>query len=126
VQDFLAIDPRFGSREDLRDLVATAHAHGIHVILDVILNHAGPVFSYDADRYPTEHGMDPRWDGRAYPVAGWNDASGQPSLPYGQPVSDSNAAVWPRELQAADNFSGLAASTTGTGIPNSSKAISST
>ncbi|MDO9009904.1 MAG: alpha-amylase family glycosyl hydrolase, partial [Thiobacillus sp.] len=105
VQDFLAIDPRFGSREDLRELVATAHAQGIHVILDVILNHAGPVFSYAADRYSTEHGMDPRWDGRPYPVAGWNDASGQPSLPYGQPVSDPDAAVWPRELQAADNFS---------------------
>ncbi|OYZ56666.1 MAG: hypothetical protein B7Y21_10740 [Hydrogenophilales bacterium 16-61-112] len=107
VQDFLAIDPRFGSREDLHELVETAHAHGIHVILDVILNHAGPVFSYAADRYPTEHGMDPRWDGRPYPVAGWNDAAGQPSLPYGQPVNDPDAAIWPRELQAADDFSRL-------------------
>jgi len=107
VQDFLAIDPRFGSREDLRELVATAHAQGIHVILDVILNHAGPVFTYAADRYPTGHGMDPRWDGRPYPVAGWNDAIGEPGLPYGQPVADPNAAIWPRELQASDNFSRL-------------------
>ena len=107
VQDFLAIEPRFGTREDLRELVATAHAHGIYVILDVILNHAGPVFSYAADRYPAKHGMDPRWDGRPYPVAGWNDATGQPSLPYGQPVDDPDAAIWPRELQAADNFSRL-------------------
>lgn len=107
VQDFLAIDPRFGTREDLRDLVAAAHAHGIHVILDVILNHAGPVFSYDADRYPGTGGMDPRWDGRPYRVRGWNDADGQPSLPYGQPVDDTDAAVWPRELQAVESFSAL-------------------
>ena len=105
VQDFLAIDSRYGSREDLRDLVAAAHAQGIYVILDVILNHAGPVFTYSADRYPTEHGMDPRWDGRGYTVKGWNDATGQPGLPFDQPVADSNAAVWPRELQAADHFS---------------------
>lgn len=104
VQDFLAIDPRYGSREDLRELVAAAHAHGIYVILDVILNHAGPVFSYQPDRYATEHGMDPRWDGRPYPVAGWHDATGQPNLPYEQTVNDRNAAIWPRELQQPDNF----------------------
>ncbi|MDP2031398.1 MAG: alpha-amylase family glycosyl hydrolase [Thiobacillus sp.] len=104
VQDFLEIDPRFGTREDLRALVSTAHAHGIHVILDVILNHAGPVFSYDADRYPTEGGMDPRWDGRDYTVKGWNDATGQPSLPLDQPVADPNAAIWPLELQSTDHF----------------------
>ena len=107
VQDFLDIDPRFGTREDLRYLVATAHAHGIHVILDVILNHSGPVFSYDADRYSGDRGMDPRWDGQPYRVDGWNDASGQPSLPWGQPVADRDAAVWPRELQNAESFSCL-------------------
>ena len=105
VQDFLAVEPRFGSREDLRTLVETAHAHGIHVILDVILNHAGPVFDYAADRYPTGSGMDPRWDGQPYAVAGWKDATGHPTLPFDQPVVDPDAAVWPRELQAAANFS---------------------
>ena len=104
VQDFLAIDPRYGSREDLKALVDTAHAHGIHVILDVILNHAGPVFAYDADRYPAGAGMDPRWDGQPYRVAGWNDAAGQPTLPFDQPVDDPDAAVWPRELQGAEHF----------------------
>lgn len=105
VQDFLAVEPRFGSREDLRTLVETAHAHGIHVILDVILNHAGPVFDYAADRYPTGGGMDPRWDGQPYAVAGWKDARGHPTLPFDQPTLDPDAAVWPRELQAGANFS---------------------
>jgi glycosidase len=104
VQDFLAIEPRFGNADDLRELVDTAHAHGIYVILDVILNHAGPVFSYAADRYPAGSGMDPRWDGNAYAVQGWNDASGAPTLAYGAPVADPDAAVWPSELQAPGSF----------------------
>ena len=105
-QNFLDIEPRFGSREDLRELVATAHAHGIYVILDVILNHAGPVFSYTADRYLTDHGMDARWDGRPYTVAGWHDANGHATLPFAPLNSPgpSEAAIWPRELQTPQSF----------------------
>jgi 1,4-alpha-glucan branching enzyme len=46
IQNFLDVDPNFGSRQDLIDLVNTAHVHGIRVILDIILNHAGDVFGY--------------------------------------------------------------------------------
>ena len=45
IQNFLDVDPHFGTRQDLRDLVRTAHAHGIYVILDIILNHTGDVLS---------------------------------------------------------------------------------
>ncbi len=64
-QDWLDIDPHLTSRTSLtgmsypdnaegrmehyRDLVALAHAKGIKVIQDVVMNHAGPVFYYDAD-----------------------------------------------------------------------------
>jgi glycosidase len=105
-QNFLDIDPRFGSREDLRQLVQTAHEQGIYVILDVILNHSGPVFSYDADRYPTRDGMDPRWDGNPYRVAGWHDAAGRSTLPF-KPLDTqgpTDGAIWPRELQAPETF----------------------
>ena len=46
IQNFLDVDPHYGNREQLRDFVAAAHAAGIRVILDIILNHAGDVFSY--------------------------------------------------------------------------------
>ena len=41
IQDFLAVDPRFGTKDDLRELVRQAHALGMYVILDVIINHSG-------------------------------------------------------------------------------------
>jgi len=64
-QDFLDIDPRLASRQSLdgedypdspegrmrhyRDFVELAHSRGLKVVQDVVLNHAGPVFFYDAD-----------------------------------------------------------------------------
>ena len=64
-QDWLDIDPHLASRVSLtgdpyaegaegrmahyRDFVRLAHAKGIKVIQDVVLNHAGPVFFYDAN-----------------------------------------------------------------------------
>jgi glycosidase len=39
--DTYRIDPRFGSNEDYRRMVAAAHDKGIGVILDVVLNHIG-------------------------------------------------------------------------------------
>jgi len=115
IQNFLDVDPRFGTREDLRALVHEAHQHGIRVILDVILNHTGDVFAYNPDRYLTARGdgasfLDPRWDGRGYDTAGFRDAHGAPTLPFGpvdllaRPDAYPDGAVWPRELQEASTF----------------------
>jgi glycosidase len=116
VQNFLDVDPHFGTRDDLRRMVEVAHAHGIHVVLDVILNHSGNVFGYDPDRYWTPDGrggqfLDPRWDGRPYRVAGFRDARGAPSLPFGpvdltaHPDAWPDGAIWPAELQRPELFS---------------------
>ncbi|WP_371679944.1 alpha-amylase family glycosyl hydrolase [Streptomyces sp. NBC_01276] len=42
----MAVDPRLGTMQDLRQLVSEAHRRGIRVVLDLVLNHAGPVFEY--------------------------------------------------------------------------------
>jgi glycosidase len=64
-QDFLDIDPHLtsavsmkgekypddveGRMRHYRDFVSLAHAKGLKVVQDVVLNHAGPVFYYDVD-----------------------------------------------------------------------------
>ena len=116
IQNFLDVDPRFGTRADLVSVVQTAHQHGIRVILDVILNHAGDVFDYQ----PQQLRCDVRdssgnlvrkeacWqaDGTTYGVLGYRDAAGNPTLPFG-PVAAAHfpdAAVWPADLQPPETF----------------------
>lgn len=115
VQNLVDVDPHFGTREDLRELVQAAHSHGIYVILDIILNHAGNVFDYAPDRYWTrdEQGnefLDPRWDGRPYQVAGYRDREGVPRIPFA-PLAPEDAAlhwpdgaIWPAEFQEPETF----------------------
>ncbi|MBT8287964.1 MAG: alpha-amylase [Bacteroidia bacterium] len=46
-KDWTAIDPNYGTTEDLKKLVETAHANGIRVLLDAVINHTGPVTGKD-------------------------------------------------------------------------------
>lgn len=39
IDDYYAIDPSFGTKEDLKELVDRAHALGMYVILDGVFNH---------------------------------------------------------------------------------------
>jgi glycosidase len=116
IQNFLDVDPHFGTREEFRDFVNAAHEQGIYVILDIIAHHTGNVFGYSADRYP-EHDAatgqwynDPRWDGRPYTVHGFHGRDGQPTLSLdGDNAAQWEAAwpdggIWPREFQRPGVF----------------------
>ncbi len=46
-KDWTAIDPNFGTKEELKELVEKAHSKGIRVLLDAIINHTGPVTEKD-------------------------------------------------------------------------------
>ncbi|NHF59364.1 alpha-amylase [Flavobacteriaceae bacterium TP-CH-4] len=46
-KDWTALDPNFGTKKELETLVKTAHAQGIRVLMDVVLNHTGPVTDSD-------------------------------------------------------------------------------
>ena len=42
IYDYYEIDPRFGTPEDLKELINTAHKHNIRVILDLVTGYAIP------------------------------------------------------------------------------------
>ncbi|MDH7446510.1 alpha-amylase family glycosyl hydrolase [Aquimarina sp. 2201CG14-23] len=46
-KDWTNIDPNFGSHEDLKQLVETAHQNDIRILMDVVINHTGPVTDKD-------------------------------------------------------------------------------
>lgn len=46
-RDWTSLEPNFGNEEDLKKMVEEAHNRGIRVIMDVIINHTGPVTDQD-------------------------------------------------------------------------------
>ncbi|AFY29062.1 alpha-amylase family glycosyl hydrolase [Cyanobium gracile] len=98
IQDFLQIDPRFGTRQNQVGLVNQAHAAGLRIILDVILNHSGEnwlYYSSDGDVFNPHY----RTVG-SYQFGAWRGD-------HGQPISAINGiedGVWPQELQDPDYY----------------------
>lgn len=113
-QDFLNLDERLASDGTLataeRELVALvdeAHARGIHVILDIVLNHSARVFDYvrpngvvssfgDPAVMNAAPGREPpvEWlNGFGFPRGDWRD-----QLPAASHLSPDDA-VWPADLQ---------------------------
>jgi alpha-amylase len=52
-RDWSALDPSFGTKKDLAELVEKAHAKGIRILLDAVINHTGPVTAEDSV-YPAD------------------------------------------------------------------------
>ena len=50
-RDWTALDPNFGTKKDLVELVQKAHSKGIRILLDAVINHTGPVTAEDS-AYP--------------------------------------------------------------------------
>ncbi|WP_430682173.1 alpha-amylase family glycosyl hydrolase [Maribacter halichondriae] len=46
-KDWTALDPNFGTKKDLENLVKTAHKNGIRILMDVVVNHTGPETDID-------------------------------------------------------------------------------
>lgn len=46
-KDWTSIDNRLGSSSDIREMVKTAHENGIKIMMDVVINHTGPVTPLD-------------------------------------------------------------------------------
>ncbi len=46
-RDWTNLDPNFGTKEDLHELIDEAHKRGIRILLDAVINHTGPVTDKD-------------------------------------------------------------------------------
>lgn len=93
IQNFLDVDPRFGTRADLRALVDAAHARGMYVLLDIIYNHSGNNWFYEKDGRPES--MVPYRYSPPWPVHSWRSAAGAPV----QAPAGTDDGVWPAEFQ---------------------------
>lgn len=91
IQDFLAVDPRLGTLEDVQTLVRTAHALDMRVILDIIINHTGDNWAYKDDAEPTYVE-----GGAPYPFGFWRTE--------GSDTLEQDDAVWPAELQSPECY----------------------
>ncbi len=112
LQNFTRVEPRFcadpvRARTDpayadaqLRDLVDAAHARGLSVVLDIVINHTGDVFGYDG-----LGSIAPWRDDPAYPIH-WRDADGRPDPSWADApdAPPADAAVHPPALLRNDAF----------------------
>ena len=79
VRDYYAIDPEYGTKDDLKRLVAAAHARGMKVIIDIVANHT----SWDSVMMQTPAFYKHNAAGRIIPpVPDWEDVA---ALDYGNP-----------------------------------------
>jgi glycosidase len=72
VQDYLAVNPEFGTLDDLRHFVAAAHDLGMHVILDWVANHTAWDNVLVAE-HPEWYARDWKGDFRPTPWWDWDD-----------------------------------------------------
>ncbi|MBD5088996.1 MAG: hypothetical protein HDT30_09355 [Clostridiales bacterium] len=49
--DYTNVDGNMGTAEDLEKFIDTAHTHGIRVVFDIVMNHAGYADAYTANEY---------------------------------------------------------------------------
>jgi glycosidase len=105
-QNFIAVDERFGTEQELMDLVIEAHGRGLYVILDIVLNHSARVFDYLIDGGTKDRFSDSsiinglpgcekevEWlNGYGFPRNDWRN-----TIPDRHLLSDDDA-VYPEEL----------------------------
>jgi glycosidase len=87
IQNFLDIDPRFGTVKDLQKLVKEAHRRNMYVILDIVVNHTGNNWSYPGG-YPYYYS-----DGKKFDFGFWREADPSNGIQW------PDDAIWPLEFQ---------------------------
>src|SRR5208283_3178103 len=107
ITDFLQVDPHLGTDQEFREFVRQAHARGLHVYMDIIVNHTADVIHYadggtdyrDKAAAPFRDAQGRPFDDRAVAFNGLNDPAAFPvlsaerSFPHVPVVSEAEKAV---------------------------------
>jgi|CXWL01.1.fsa_nt_gi glycosidase len=86
--DFLNVDPHLGTNEEYREFIRQAHARGMRVYLDIVVNHTADAIKYQGDKYtyidkataPYRDAKGKPFDERAVAYNGLNDSAAFPAL----------------------------------------------
>ena len=91
ILDFLQIDPHLGTNEEYREFVRQAHARGMRVYMDIIVNHTADVIQLKGDHHyigkdeaPYRNAAGQPFDERAVAFNGVNDPAAFPELSAGR------------------------------------------
>ena len=87
ILDFLHVDPHLGTDADFREFVTQAHARGLKVYMDIVINHTADViqlagdYAYrDKKSFPYRDAKGRVFDDRAVAYNGVNDPAAFPAL----------------------------------------------
>ncbi|HET7536217.1 MAG TPA: alpha-amylase family glycosyl hydrolase [Candidatus Didemnitutus sp.] len=94
ILDFLSVDPHLGTDAEFREFVRQAHARGLKVYLDIIVNHTADVIQYRGGKT----------DYVSKKVAPNRDASGQPFDAHAVAFNGLNSATAFPTLSAERSF----------------------
>ena len=88
ILDFLNVDPHLGTNDEFREFVRQAHARGMKVYLDIVVNHTGDVIYYEGGKFayrdkasaPYRNANGQPFDERVLAYNGLNDPAAFPLL----------------------------------------------
>lgn len=109
VLDYTQTDANFGTAEEFETLVDTAHEHGLRVIIDIVLNHAGYNTIYDMAEYGYGTVKD-GWQSSYFSHNNINNSTYHSYIDY-----DNNASDWAKWWGADWIRCGVAGYTAGGG-----------
>ena len=70
--DYTNFDQNFGTEEEFKTMVDTAHKHGLRVVLDIVMNHPGYNTMYDMNKFGFGRLLS-GWEDEYYSFKGFND-----------------------------------------------------
>jgi glycosidase len=95
VADYMAVDPRLGTLQDVDRLLRAAHARGMHVLLDLVVNHTSDLHPWFAASRASR--MNPRRDWYIW-------RAGSPGAPPTNWRSIAGGSAWRYDAASGEHY----------------------